>query len=328
VKSVKSIALPTSSRAVSRHEREFLPAALEIIETPPSPIGRLGGYVIASVFVVAIVWACFGQIDIVAVAKGKIIPTGYTKIIQPFETGVVRAIHVNDGDKVTAGDLLIELDPTMNEADLGHLEGDLMAAKIDIARLKAALVAETDTHADFEAPDGATPAQADMGRRFYLGQILQYRSKVASLVGEEAQKRAEQASLTASIGKIDALLPMMQERMQMRKTLFDHQTGSKISYLESLQEIVSNQKDREVQKSRLLEADAALAEAEAKREEMMADYRRTNLSELAEAQRKVSGLSQDVARADAVRPNRSAHREFPANREKNREIVVFGPFSR
>ena len=69
-----------------------------------------------------------GHIDIVASASGKIIPSGRTKILQPFETGVVRAIHVRDGQPVKAGDVLIELDSTMNQAELKHYQSDLASA--------------------------------------------------------------------------------------------------------------------------------------------------------------------------------------------------------
>jgi len=86
--------VPVRNQPIRRTEREFLPAALEIVETPPSPIGRLGAYCLVAVFALALVWAWFGRVDIVAVAKGKIIPTGHTKIVQPFEIGVVRAILV------------------------------------------------------------------------------------------------------------------------------------------------------------------------------------------------------------------------------------------
>jgi hemolysin D len=203
-------------------ERAFLPAALEIIETPPSPIGRLGAYCLVAVFAFALAWACMGRVDIVAVSKGKIIPTGYTKIVQPFETGVVREIRVRDGQKVAAGDSLIELDPTMTQADLGHLQNDLIAAKIDIARLTAALQSESDPSAQFVPPPGASVEQAKMGEQYFLGQVAQYRSKLAALAEEETQKLAERDSLKVAIGKTQALIPLMDERTQMRKTLFDH----------------------------------------------------------------------------------------------------------
>src|SRR5271168_4053519 len=83
-----------------RDELAFLPAALEIVETPPSPIGRAIGATIIALFVLALLWASLGHVDIVATATGKIIPTGHSKVIQPFETGVLRAIRVADGQTV------------------------------------------------------------------------------------------------------------------------------------------------------------------------------------------------------------------------------------
>src|SRR5258707_6237179 len=120
------------------HEIAFLPAALEITESPPSPIGRAIGASIITVFCIALLWASFGSVDIVATATGKIVPGGRTKLIQPFETGVVRAIHVRDGQSVKAGDVLIELDPTMTEADQERQRSDLLSAALEGARLRGA----------------------------------------------------------------------------------------------------------------------------------------------------------------------------------------------
>src|SRR4029077_7874354 len=85
------------------HELAFLPAALEIVETPPSPTGRAIGAAVIALFFAAVVWAFIGSVAIVATATGKIVPSGRAKVIQPFETGVVRAIHVRDGQVVAAG---------------------------------------------------------------------------------------------------------------------------------------------------------------------------------------------------------------------------------
>ena len=122
-----------------REELAFLPAALEIVETPPSPIGRMIAVTIAVLFCAALLWSWWGTIDIVASATGKIMPSGRTKIIQPFETGVVRAIRVQDGQAVKAGDVLVELDPTVNAAERDHLQNDLLAERLNVARLRAAL---------------------------------------------------------------------------------------------------------------------------------------------------------------------------------------------
>ena len=138
-------------------ELAFLPAALEIVEMPPSPIGRAIGASIILLFGAALAWSWWGTIDIVASATGKIVPSGRTKVIQPFETGVIRAIRVDDGQAVKAGDLLIELDPTVNAAERDHLRNDLLAERLNIARLRAALAGGDDPLADFTPPADADP---------------------------------------------------------------------------------------------------------------------------------------------------------------------------
>ena len=84
-----------------RSETAFLPAALEIQEQPPSPVGRAIIWAIIALFTTTVIWAFFGQLDIVAVAQGKVIPKGRSKIVQPFETSIIRAIHVEDGQSVS-----------------------------------------------------------------------------------------------------------------------------------------------------------------------------------------------------------------------------------
>src|SRR5882757_3267950 len=106
--SMKSVEPATSAEPMRRvvplrqaqqrrgEELAFLPAALEIVETPPSPIGRTIAATVILLFCAALVWAWWGTIDIVASATGKIVPSGRTKVIQPFETGVVRSIRVQE----------------------------------------------------------------------------------------------------------------------------------------------------------------------------------------------------------------------------------------
>src|SRR5260370_27455507 len=98
---------PVRQAKRARDEIAFLPAALEIVEAPPSPIGRAIGLTLIALFCLALAWAVFGHIDIVASATGKVIPSGRTKVVQPFETGVVNAIPVRDAQALEAGHLPI-----------------------------------------------------------------------------------------------------------------------------------------------------------------------------------------------------------------------------
>src|SRR4030081_3717285 len=72
-------------------ELAFLPAALEIVETPPSPIGRKVGLTIIRCCCAALVWAWGGTIDIVASATGKVVPCGCFNSSPPFRPGVLRS---------------------------------------------------------------------------------------------------------------------------------------------------------------------------------------------------------------------------------------------
>ena len=275
----------------------FLPAALEIVETPPSPIGRAISLTLIAAFCLALAWASLGSVDLIASAQGKIVPSGRTKTVQPFEIGVVRAIHVKDGQTVKAGDALIELDPTISDAELGHLQADLVAQQLDVARLRAALVEDRDPLAAFHPPEGAPEGLVATNRQLLVDQTAEQRAKLAALDRQRAQREAERATYAATIAKIEAMIPILQERTDIRKYLMQREIGSKVIYLENLTQLVEQQKELAVQQSHLQEAEAALAAIIQTRAQAVAEYRRTRLGELATAEAKAAGLAQDVVKA-------------------------------
>jgi hemolysin D len=279
-------------------ELTFLPAALEIVETPPSPIGRKIGLTIILLFCAALVWAWWGTIDIVASATGKIVPSGRTKVIQPFETGVVRSIRVQDGQAVKAGDVLIELDPTVNAAERDHLRNDLLAEQLNIARLRAALGGGDDPVSDFAPPADADPSLIRSQRQLLVNQVTEHRAKIAALSRQQAQKEAEQATTAATIRKLETLIPIIQPRVDIRKMLMDKELGSKLTYYEVLQLLVEQQEELGVQKSHLREADAAVAAISETRGQAVAEFRRTLADELVKAEQKANGLAQDLIKAE------------------------------
>lgn len=298
--SANNSVVPFPRRPIHRqnYELAFLPAALEIAETPPSPVGRAVGATIIAIFCVALAWAIIGKVDIVATANGKIIPSGRTKLIQPLETGVVRAIRVHEGEQVHAGESLIQLDPTMTAAEQGHVKADLIAARLDVARLQAMLSDSGDPLANFHPPKGATAAQVQMHRQFLISETTEQRAKLAELDRQTSQKDAERQTVEASIAKLEATIPPLQERVDTRKYLFDKQLGSKLTYLSDYQELVSQQQDLLIQRSKLKEAEAALAALKETRERTAAEFRRGLYDELAKAEQKAADAAQDEIKAD------------------------------
>lgn len=283
--------------ATRREELAFLPAALEIVETPPPPmVGAMSGTIIA-LFCVALAWACFGKVDIVATASGRIIPSDRTKVVQPLETGVVRAIHVRDGQSVRTGEVLIELDPTVAEAELRHLQSDLMVARLEAARLRAALAWRENPLSDFHPPEGASREAIELQRSLLMSQVAEQKAKIEEINQQEAQKEAERATIRATINKLNETIPLAEERAKLRKYLFDKELGSKLVYLSEYQDLVGLQQDLLVQRSRHGEADAAVAALVEARLKVVAEYQRTVLDELTKAEQKAAGLAQDVVKA-------------------------------
>ena len=64
-----------------------------------------------------------------------------------------------------------------------------------------------------------------------------------------AQKEAERATIAATIAKIEATIPLLQQRVDIRKYLADKELGSKLQYLTEMQELVDQQQELLVQKS-------------------------------------------------------------------------------
>ena len=292
--------IPASlSRPIRRRdELAFLPAALEIVETPPSPTGRAISVTIVAVFCISLSWAIVGHVDIIATSTGKVVPDGRTKVIQPFETAVVRAIHVRDGQRVKAGDVLIELDPTMSQAELGHLQSDLLATEIEIARLRAGLAEGGQPAGRFVPPKRATPEQIATANRFLASQAAEQNAKVTAIEWQGAQKKAERATTEATIGKINALIPLLQQRVDVRKYLVEREIGSKLQHLADMQDLVAQQQELLVQKSHYGEVEAALSALEETRLRTEAEYSRGLLDDLAKAEQKAAGLRQDVVKAE------------------------------
>ena len=128
------------------HELAFLPAHLELMETPVHPAPRWALRILVATLTVLLILACWGRLDIVAVAQGKLIPTAEVKVIQPAITGVVKSIAVHRGERVQAGQLLLELDPTQARADADRAHKAKLDAQLTIARTQALLQAQQLHH--------------------------------------------------------------------------------------------------------------------------------------------------------------------------------------
>jgi hemolysin D len=275
---------------------EFLPAALEILETPASPAGRAIAATIIAFFTAAIAWATLGYVDIIATASGKIVPTGRTKVIQPLEPGTITAIRVDDGDHVTAGQVLVELDRTVTTAERNRVGHDLLRASLDVARLSALRVGmEAGSGPVGFAPPADAPAdEVERTRVAMVAQAMEQASKLASIEQQIAQKDAEAQEIAATIDKLTASLPMVEDLADLRRKAMQIEFGNRVAHLEAQIRLSEQRHDLIVQRRRASEVLAARQALEWQREQTKAEYAHKILGDLADAKQKAAELAEDA----------------------------------
>jgi hemolysin D len=277
-------------------EVAFLPAALEIQETPVHPAPRRAAWAIMALFVVALAWSIVGRVDIVAVAPGRIVVSDGTKLVQPLEAGIVTAIHVKDGQHVEAGQVLVELDPTTATADSLAVQSQTAAATAEAERAQALLVAlaaltgstgaGTAAQEVLHWPDAQAQAEwADISAR------------LARLDAEIARRQAEGATARELLLKLQTTLPLAQKREDDVAALVTQGFIAGHAGQDRTRERMEMERDLATQRARVAEGEAALTESRQTRSAVLAEARRIQNDRLTKAKLELTQLQHQGTKA-------------------------------
>ncbi len=292
-------AVPARPFHISDHE--FLPAALEILETPPSPV-RIGLLAIICAFATtALAWSYFGRIDIIATAQGKFQPTGRVKIVQPLDTGKVLASFVENGKHVNQGDVLVELDPGQEAAEVAEFTTSVASYRAEALRRHASIEAARAKDIA-KAPPIAWPADIPLAIRLREERVIssdlgQLSAQVASLNAQANQKRAERDRLTSTITQQKQLIATLQERVSMRASLVEKSAGSRADLINAIETMQYQTTGLAQQVGQLAEAEANLAVIARDTEKAYETFISENAQKLAEAERQADDYAQKLAKS-------------------------------
>jgi len=264
-------------------EAAFLPAALSLQATPPHPAPRRAIWAIVSLFTIAVLWACFGQVDIVAVAPGRIVVSQGTKLVQPLETSVVKAIRVQDGDKVKAGQVLIELDATTAQADNSRVTQERAGALSEAWRTQALLDAmdrmgQRKRHSGSrggtksltptlpeeatQASDGLSPNELALARNQLDAEWQNIQAQQAKLQADIDTRKAELETVREQIAKLKATLPIVQKREDDFNALAGQGFVSQHAGQDRTRARIEMEQDLATYRARREESKAEIAQAE------------------------------------------------------------------
>jgi hemolysin D len=281
-------------------DREFLPADLEILETPPSPVRMALILIIGAFVVAALVWSWFGRIDIVAVAQGKIQPTGRVKVIEPLEAGKIAAIHVENGARVKAGHVLIEMEQGDTRAEEANARDSYDAFRAESLRRLAALDAARKRNLTPPAVawDADTPQPIrEREAQVLAGDLSQLGDAVASFDAQIRQKQIESDRLNGTIAAQAKLVATLQERVDMRSSLVKSGSGAKSALIDA-------EETKEYHETQLATSkgqhDAAVANLDVlarDRDKTYSNFIAENGQKLAEAQRQADDWREKLVKA-------------------------------
>jgi hemolysin D len=280
-------------------ERQFLPAALEILDTPAPALPRAVILTIIVALVCTLAWAIIGRIDEIAVASGKVIAADKTKVIQPAETAVVKRILVADGQVVRAGQVLIELEAaaTATAAESARTREALTAARLEAARYDALARSARGTAApSITAPKAVARNLIDAETRAMSSQYQEHRAKLAALDAEITKRTAEAASAQELVTKLQQTLPIAQRRAQDYRNLVDQKFISEHGFLEKEQARIEQERDLAFNEARVRELKAGIDEVRSRRESQIAEFERTAVNAKVDADKRAILLEQELVK--------------------------------
>ncbi|XQA64322.1 HlyD family type I secretion periplasmic adaptor subunit [Xanthomonas sacchari] len=296
-KSVWSIRKQLDSLDRTADERAFLPAHLELIESPTSPTARWTMRLIVAFFCVALSWACLGKLDIVAVAPGKTVVDSRTKVVQTAETAVVHRILVRDGQVVKRGQLLVELDATATGAELVQAGDALLNARLTVLRQSALAraIVEGQLPKLNPAPD-LNEERVVTEQQLVISQFEAFQARRHNLQASIAQRQAELRTTQDEIGPLADSARIAKVRAEDYSRLLEGKYVGRHEYLLREQERISAESQLATQRNRLQEIRSAISAAQEELRVLITDTRQQALDAVRQANEQVGQLTQDVAK--------------------------------
>jgi hemolysin D len=282
-----------------REELEFLPAALEALETPPSPTARIFAIGLIVMMIAALTWSIIGTLDVVVVGQGKLIPIGNVKQIQTRDIGVVTAIHVVEGQQVTEGELLIELDRSEQKAGLEVSQRNWLDATLEVARLEAELRVLNGGETRFIPPSEAPSQLSDMHRRQLIANAEVLRAAIDALRFQQRAREAEIQSQASQIDKLNSQLTFYEDREKGLRELLQRGFTSEASWREAQAQVMTARKDVEIAEHNLNRAQYELKKVTRDITNLVIGERKSVLDRLIAAQSRAAEAQKNIDKFEA-----------------------------
>jgi hemolysin D len=220
---------------------------------------------------------------------------------------VIKKILVNEGDYVTKGDALIELDGTQTKADENRLSKDLANTKLKLA-VNEALLRNLDrdennseqldeTNLDSGQLLEVLPAGQSIFKKLLHEKWLQYQARLSTLLSAHEAVAAEYNQVEIEIDKLSSTLPIISKRAKMARDLFKKKYASEAEYLQLEQERIEQSHQLAAEKQHLNQLQATREQAQRQIDTLRAESKAGILAELTDYRRDIAALQEELVKA-------------------------------
>ncbi|GJL84179.1 MAG: HlyD family type I secretion periplasmic adaptor subunit [marine bacterium B5-7] len=297
---------------MARNQRDFEAAIVSALQTPPTRMTRIVSILIILLVLLATIFLYYAKIDIVVTARGEIIPSGKVKLIQAAENGIVRAVHVRDGDSVLAGDILLDLDSTDASADLESIKSQRQRALLVGWRLRSEIenlnfmngVSRRTDNKDIEQ-SGKTIAEPDVTSVSLAAERRRLRANMLAFQEEMARYSSdlERAKVAVAVSRrqIEILqLKSKQAGETLDKKKFQAEKGiiPRQEVIEATYALEASAKELEMYVERVREEEGKLAVVRDTMNAAMSERQRLLLEQLGEVEEEIQNIDREIIKSE------------------------------
>lgn len=269
----------------------------------PGPASPRRRKLLVGAIAALVILSLFYPVENVVTASGQVIPSDRVQTVQHLEGGIVTAVRVKEGQAVTQGQPLLEID--LGGASL-NLE-QLTARRATALAVRTRLIAESQGRglslADFPPDLEAKIVEAELGA--FTARTLEYQGTIASAQAMLLQARGDVAQAQARIAGLETSLRLHRQEADIANQLAAEQLIGQLEVIDKQRALEAVRADLAATRQTLVSNRAKIEQAEAKLLETQGAFRRRASEELAQTERDLASIAEDLSRAQNQR-NRTA----------------------
>jgi HlyD family secretion protein len=279
------IAKPT---VLSPEALDFAPGLLSIQESPPARLPRAVMYTVGVLFVILLLWAIFGKLDIIASAEGRLVPETYIKIVQPSDAGIVQEILVKEGEQVKQGQVLMRMDTQFAEADAKTIGNDLALRSLQLRRIDAELAGKALSRQRNDPNDLFRQVESQ-----YRDRRLAYTDALEQAQEALNKSQHEYDSAREVLTKLQQITPILKQQADSYADMGKDGYVPQMTVLDKQRDYLEKSQDLRAQQSTVASLEAAVKQAKKQIDQITSKYRSDLQNERVEAGGQHRKLEQD-----------------------------------